>query len=192
MYISKSYTINRDNNISLLEAIVLLEKYSREVSATAILNCLRHAGLSRNVLQHRKGTIMDDEEENLLISTWQKKLGVNFWLDPNIAYCLEINCQIGSLTIKSKMSQNHNSFFLAANRAIQHQPIVIRSLNHPENFPSSRNFYVTRPFSSSPNSSPTSLLATTIAPPSFFGIGSSLLPPYLPILQALIGSKIEN
>nr|XP_042910975.1 uncharacterized protein LOC122272046 [Parasteatoda tepidariorum] len=64
-------------NISLLEAIVLLEKSWRQVTSATIRNCFRHAGLSKD-LEGKDSTVEeDDEEENLPISLWLKRHGID-------------------------------------------------------------------------------------------------------------------
>ena len=68
MHILQKYEDNNmEYNISLLQAIFLLEKTRRQVRSTNICNCFRCAGHSKDVLLARKDANVKDKE-NLSIS----------------------------------------------------------------------------------------------------------------------------
>ncbi|KAG8185773.1 hypothetical protein JTE90_000754 [Oedothorax gibbosus] len=70
---------NAKCNISLLEAIVFLEKSWKLVTSATIHNCFRHAGLSKDVTPQETEAILeedDDDEENLQLAVWLERHGV--------------------------------------------------------------------------------------------------------------------
>lgn len=81
MRVIENYEENKRYNISLLEAIVLLEKSWRQVTSATIHNYFRRAVLSKDVLLEGKDANVEDEgnEENLPIVLWLEKHNVNVY-----------------------------------------------------------------------------------------------------------------
>ena len=64
MRILENYEENKtDCNISVLEAIVLLEKSQKQVTSATIGNCFQHAGISKDVLFEGIDAPMEDEND---------------------------------------------------------------------------------------------------------------------------------
>ncbi|KAG8181008.1 hypothetical protein JTE90_024756 [Oedothorax gibbosus] len=75
---------NVECNISLLEAIVFLEKWWKLVTSAAIRNSFRHAGLSKDVTPQETEAILEednDDEENLPLAVWLERHGVEDFLE---------------------------------------------------------------------------------------------------------------
>ena len=83
MRILESYEKHNEGvDISLLEAVILLEKSWRQVTSATIRNCFRHAGLSKDASLEGDGATVeeeDDDDENLPIAAWLEKHGVNIF-----------------------------------------------------------------------------------------------------------------
>ncbi|GBM75350.1 hypothetical protein AVEN_167467-1 [Araneus ventricosus] len=67
--ILECYGRNKDCNISLLDAVVLLEKSWRLVTESTIRNCFGHVGLTKT----QQTEDDDEEDDNLPLSKWQEK-----------------------------------------------------------------------------------------------------------------------
>ncbi|XP_054717662.1 tigger transposable element-derived protein 4-like [Uloborus diversus] len=84
--ILECYDNNKDCDISLLDAIVLVEKSWRMVSDSTIRNCFRHAGLRKMQQDEDKGYDEDDDDDNLPISKWLEKHGVHVFPQSEIEH----------------------------------------------------------------------------------------------------------
>ncbi|GBN71081.1 Tigger transposable element-derived protein 4 [Araneus ventricosus] len=71
--ILECYDKNKDCDISLLDAVVLLEKSWRLVTESTIRNCFSHVGLTKTQQTEDEG----EEDDNLPLSKWLEKHRVN-------------------------------------------------------------------------------------------------------------------
>lgn len=90
--ILESYEKGSEYNVSILEAIVLLEKSWRRVTAATIRNCFRHAGLCKNVLENIVDDVQDDE--NLPLKIWLEKHNVNLFPREEIEHFETIDSEV--------------------------------------------------------------------------------------------------
>lgn len=81
--ILECYDKNTDCDISLFDAIVLLEKSWRMVTDSTIRNCFRNAGLEKSPQEEEES---DDDDDNLPISKWLEKHGVNVFSEKEIEH----------------------------------------------------------------------------------------------------------
>lgn len=71
--ILEGYEKGVDCNLSLLDAILMLEKSWRAVTEITIRNCFRHAGLSKGVTVTEEN---DEEDDDLPLAKWIEKHGI--------------------------------------------------------------------------------------------------------------------
>lgn len=77
MRVLEKYDENMEFDISLLEAILLLEKSWRKVTPATIRNCFRHAGLLKD--PGETNTTEEENEDDLPIALWLERHGVNIF-----------------------------------------------------------------------------------------------------------------